>query len=104
MLNVRRIEEDDLTSDIDEEEELISLGESIRFVKVMCIDDEGEDVDGFVTNLSSLIKIDSDLKDYQQKKKDISNTNYDYDIRRIRDKRKKERERVLYSHSLKHIH
>jgi len=61
MLNVRRIE-DDLTGDI--EEELISIDEYIRFVKVICMDDndEGEDVDGFVTNLSSLIRIDSDLE------------------------------------------
>ncbi len=57
MLNVRRIE-DDLTGDIDEDE-IISLGESNRLVRVICIDDEGEDVDGFVCNMSSLIRRDS---------------------------------------------
>jgi hypothetical protein len=57
MLNVRRIE-DDLTGDIDEDE-IISLGESNRLVRVICIDDEGEDGDGFVCNMSSLIRRDS---------------------------------------------
>ncbi len=100
MLNVRRIE-DDLTGDI--EEELISIDEYIRFVKVICMDDndEGEDVDGFVTNLSSLIRIDSDLENsiwlsniypqnlniYQQKRhiESIILTNYDYNTQCVVD-------------------
>ncbi len=85
MLNVRRIE-DDLTGDIDDE--LISLDESTRLVTVICIDDEGEDVDGFVTNLSSLIRRNFDLKIIKIKIKNKNKTSIDYQIFMLLERRK----------------